>query len=100
MESYNKHYIRHDEKINVIYAFSNAFEKPLISDVCISEKEGRHFNPKLFYRDGCPIYKGNMELRTEEENATWRANQPKQPTTEAEKLWDTINYLVKTIQEG
>lgn len=53
---YNKHYIRVVDGI-VIKGFSDAFEKPLETDICINEKGGRHFeidgriNPHLINRN-------------------------------------------------
>lgn len=49
----NKHYIRLDGESQVIYGFSDAFDEPLDTDVCINEDGGRHFvlfgetNPSL-----------------------------------------------------
>lgn len=40
--TYNKHYIRTENNI-VIKGFSDAFEKPLDTDICINTKGGRHF---------------------------------------------------------
>lgn len=42
-----KHYIRINDKNEVIHGFSNAFEEPLESDICITETGERHFQPQL-----------------------------------------------------
>lgn len=71
----NKHYIR-VENGYVIKGFSDAFETPLETDICISEEGGRHFaingeiNPMLVdFENGVHIYRYDTELRkaTEEE---------------------------------
>ena len=74
MEFYNKHYIRVEDTL-VVKGFSDAFELPLETDICINEKGGRHFeidgeiNPRLFDERMCHIYRYDTELRkaTEEE---------------------------------
>ena len=44
-----KHYIRQDDNGFVIKGFSDIFEQPLETDVCICEDGGRHFE----YRGYC-----------------------------------------------
>ena len=74
MEFYNKHYIRVGNGI-VVKGFSDAFETPLETDICINEKGGRHFeidgeiNPPLYNERMCHVYRYDTELRkaTEEE---------------------------------
>lgn len=39
-----KHYIRTDAAGVIIHRFSNAFEEPLPSDICVNEDGGRHYN--------------------------------------------------------
>lgn len=76
MEFYNKHYIRVENTL-VVKGFSDAFETPLETDICINEKGGRHFtingeiNPSLYDENGCHVYRYDTELRksTEEELA-------------------------------
>lgn len=64
----NKHYIRVTDGI-VIKGFSDAFEKPLEGDPCISENGGRHFelageiNPPLLNENGTHIYRYDTKLR-------------------------------------
>ena len=74
-EFYNKHYIRVENTL-VVKGFSDAFELPLETDICINEKGGRHFaidgeiNPVLVdFENGTHIYRYDTELRkaTEEE---------------------------------
>ena len=63
---YNKLYIRIDDINNIIRGFSDAFEQPLGSDICINEQGGRHFelpilpgqpNPPLQNEDGIHLYR-------------------------------------------
>lgn len=90
----NKHYIRVENRY-VIKGFSDAFETPLDTDICINEKGGRHFaiddeiNPILIdFENGVHIYRYDTELRkaTEEELATElaeiEANKPAAVTEE------------------
>ena len=59
----NKHYVRLDENNFIIKGFSDAFEQPLETDICINENGGRHFtmfdeiNPSLQTIDGFQKYK-------------------------------------------
>ena len=93
MEYYNKHYIRVVDGI-VTKGFSDAFETPLDTDICINEKGGRHFelngviNPPLFNTNFCHLYRyENDTLRkaTEEElEAEYKSNYVEPEPTEAE----------------
>ncbi len=88
MNAKTKHYIRISENKHIIHGFSEAFEQPLETDICITEKGGRHFellgkaNPCLKDENGIFRFKFEITpmLRTEEE---------KQPEL------DTINALPK-----
>lgn len=73
---FSKHYIRLDNYERVIYGFSDSFEQPLETDICICEKGGRHFelngfsNPSLINMDMTHKYKyisGGVVETTEEE---------------------------------
>jgi len=67
---YNKHYIRTDENGFIIKAFSDAFEQPLVTDICVNEDGGRHYNPNIKREDGLPVSKykdGKIVELTEEE---------------------------------
>lgn len=74
---YNKHYIRVEDTF-IVKGFSDAFEAPLETDICINEKGGRHFeidgeiNPSLYNINGTHIYRYDTEIRkaTEEELAS------------------------------
>ena len=44
----SKHYIRKDENKIIIKVFSDAFEKPLETDICINENGGRHYHLDIF----------------------------------------------------
>lgn len=58
-----KHYIRKDANGYIIKGFSDAFEEPLETDICINSKGGRQFellnevNPPLTNMDRCHLYK-------------------------------------------
>ena len=60
---FNKHYIRLDSNNHIIKGFSDAFEQPLETDICINEQGGRQFelngeiNPTLFDGYSCAKYK-------------------------------------------
>lgn len=53
----NKHYITVDGNSLVTKAFSDAFEQPLDTDICVNENGGRHYNLNLTREDGLPKYK-------------------------------------------
>lgn len=65
MNFYNKHYIRTDDRSVIVYGFSDAFEQPLETDICINEQGGRQFrltldsgeNAPLKENHGIPLYK-------------------------------------------
>lgn len=75
----NKHYIRLDENNMIIKGFSDAFETPSETDICIREDIGRHFainntiNPVMFGELGEPLYKYNgfLQETTDAERQTW-----------------------------
>ena len=92
MEFYNKHYIRVVDGI-VTKGFSDAFEEPTETDICINEKGGRHFeideviNPQMFDDNFCHLYRYDGALRkaTEDElKAEREANYVEPEPTEAE----------------
>lgn len=101
MEFYNKHYIRVVDGI-VTKGFSDAFEEPTETDICINEKGGRHFeidgeiNPPMFNENFCHLYRYDGKLRkaTDEElKAEFEANYTEPEPTEEEKLRADIDYL-------
>lgn len=71
---FNRHYIRAEGGL-VTKGFSDAFETPLQSDICINEQGGRHFeingvtNPPLVNEEELHIYRYDKKMRkaTEEE---------------------------------
>ena len=94
---YNKHYIRVENGI-VIKGFSDAFETPLETDICINEKGRRHFeingvtNPFLINKNNTHNFRYDTELRkaTEEELAleleTIKSKEVKSESVETEDL--------------
>ena len=98
MDFYNKHYIRVENTL-VVKGFSDAFETPLETDICINDKGGRHFeidgeiNPPLFTDNMCHIFRYDTELRkatAEELEAEWQANNPEEPVTEEDITLDLL----------
>lgn len=98
MNFYNKHYIRVENTL-VVKGFSDAFELPLETDICINEKGGRHFeidgeiNPSLFNENGTHIYRYDTELRkaTEEELAfEYEVIKPVEESTEEDITLDML----------
>lgn len=72
----SKHYIRINENNHIIHGFSDVFEQPLETDICINEEGGRHFelssktNLPLLNEFGRALYKyinGEILETTEEE---------------------------------
>jgi len=71
MESY-KHYIRINEKNEIICAFSSAFQQPLETDILLKETEDRHCSFQVFSEKYLGKYKykwinGKVLEKTEEE---------------------------------
>lgn len=101
MEFYNKHYIRVVDSI-VTKGFSDAFEEPTETDICINEKGSRHFeidgeiNPPMFDDNFCHLYRydGNLRKATDEElKAEHDANYVEPELTEEELQWQAITDL-------
>lgn len=101
MEFYNKYYIRVVDTI-VTKGFSDAFETPLDTDICINEKGGRHFtideeiNPPIFDERMCHVYRYDTKLRkatAEELQAEYEANYVEPEPTAEERLRADIDYL-------
>lgn len=111
MEFYNKHYIRVENEI-VVKGFSDAFESPLETDICINEKGGRHFeidgeiNPPLYDDRMCHIYRYDTELRkaTDEElEAEWNEIKPKEILSEEDIALDLLadhEYRICMLELG
>ena len=98
MLDFNKHYIRVENGV-VVKGFSDAFENPLETDICINEKGGRHFeidgviNPPLYDERGCHLYRYDTELRKatpEEIETEWQAIKPEEPATEEDITLDLL----------
>ena len=54
---YYKHYARTDSKKNVIKIFSDGFETPIETDVCINDTAGRICEIRYLDKDGKPLFK-------------------------------------------
>lgn len=108
MNIFYKHYIRHDKNGNVIdFASDGAGRSKLDKSYVFLKNGGYQFtwngieNPVIRHVDGCPIYKGKMELRTEEENEEWRTKDPLQEIhKELEELDKTIPRWGEDAIEG
>lgn len=90
----NKHYIRVENGL-VVKGFSDAFELPLETDICINERGGRHFeidgviNPPLYDDRMYHIYRYDTEFRkaTDAElEAEWQKIKPVEEPSEMDKL--------------
>lgn len=101
MEFYNKHYIRVIDGI-VTKGFSDAFEEPTETDICINEKGGRHFeidgqiNPPMFDENFCHLYRydGTLRKATEDELKAEREENYVEPEpTAEERLRADIDFL-------
>lgn len=109
-EYYNKHYIRLDEKNYIEKGFSDAFEDPIVTDICINEQGGRHFeldgviNLSLINMDGRHLFKyvdGKVIKTTEDERVTELATFPKVVEADpmAEYMID-LDYRLSKIEMG
>lgn len=111
MDYYNKHYIKLDANNCIIKGFSDAFEQPEETDICINQEGGRHFellgqvNPSLLDDYGCPEYKFNKDTQTILETS----NVEKQKGLLARKTLDQVKdgkitefsfICNKTIEDG
>lgn len=105
MFGFNKHYIRVENGF-VVKGFSDAFETPLETDICISDKGDRHFeidgevNPPLYSEYGCHLYRFDTKLRkatVEELEAEWLAIKPENQLSEMEKLLQKVVSLEKEL---
>ncbi len=69
----NKHYIRLNKNKDITKIFSDAFEQPEKSDICVNENGGRHFNQidgkYIVNEDGLYIFKydGKIVEKTKDE---------------------------------
>lgn len=107
---YNKHYIRLDANNHIIKGFSDAFEEPLETDICITEEGGRHFelfdtiNPPIVDITGCHLFKyvnNNVLETTEEERAIEFASLPKDvESSQLEEYLIDLDFRLSLIELG
>lgn len=106
--NYNKHYIRLNEHSYIINGFSDAFEKPKETDICICEKGDRHFcvcrvtNAPLLNLDGFPKYKyidGEITETTEEEHQAYLSSLPAPEPTTTDVMANQITQLMLSNAE-
>jgi hypothetical protein len=85
MDGYS-HYIRLDANNIIIYRFSDAFETPLQTDICVATDADRHYNDPYTNERGQFIFKwenGSMVSRTQSElDVEWNNRPPQPPSTE------------------
>ena len=100
---YNKHYIRIREDGCIVDGFSDAFNQPDDTDICINDKGGYQFrlvpggeeNPSLFDWNGIPRYRWDGSaavLRTDEELEADRANIPEPAPTQLDRVEAQVTY--------
>jgi hypothetical protein len=101
-----KHYIRIDSELNIIKGFSDDFEYPLSTDICIEEDGGRQFellgkvNPSLTSNDKY-IYKfvdDQVVMKTEEELSQLSIQEIEH--ARASKLFKVGDTCTNTIYSG
>ncbi|MCL1819418.1 MAG: hypothetical protein FWG36_02035 [Oscillospiraceae bacterium] len=105
----NKHYIRIDNYNRIIKGFSDAFEQPEQSDICINEQGGRHFelfgetNPPPFTMDGIPLYKWDgkaVQRRTDKEIEADRHSVPISKQQLVSELEKSDYMIIKAAEYG
>jgi hypothetical protein len=107
----NKHYIRLDINNNIIKGFSDAFETPLETDICVNENGQRHFelfgevNPNLSDIQGIYLYMfdGQIVVKTDEKiqnEINIINNIPKRPTTEEQRFLDLEMAIAEILGGG
>ena len=78
-----KCYIRLDKEKNIIKAFTTKFEQPILSDICVEDTPGRHFNWNLM-PEGLTDLKGKYNYKYINKSFIKRAESEKY--TEAERI--------------
>ena len=85
MEGY-KHYIRINEQGILVKRFSDAFEQPQSSDICVAEDVGRHYNAPVHNERGQFAFQWNgmgEEARSQAElDSEWGPRPPVPPSIE------------------
>ena len=77
-----KHYIIIDESGSILRGFSDDFEQPEASAICISEDGGRHFeldgviNPPMTDYNGVPLFKFDGKSIVARSQEELEANKP------------------------
>ena len=103
-----KHFITTDETGRVLRGFSDDFEQPEASAICINEDGGRHFelngviNPPMTGYNGTPLYKydgGEVVARTQEEIEADKVEVATLPTLE-ERTAALENAMLELIIGG
>lgn len=97
-----KHFITVDENGVILRGFSDDFEQPSASDICICDDGGRHFelngvvNPPLFDPNGVPLYKLDGAQVVERTQAELDMNKPVvTPLPTFEERLAAVEKLVK-----
>ena len=94
-----KHYITEQHGF-IINGFSDAFQQPVETDICINEDGGRHFqingatNPQIKDDEGFSLYKyinGEISTATQEEQPQYAEVQVNKLRAKRNQLWTNID---------
>lgn len=95
----NNHCIRIDANNIVTYAFSDAFETPISTDILVESNAGRHYNPVLTDSQGNFIYKWDgTQLVTRNQDADYLLTVAKQ--NKLAELQSKCNAALATFQSS
>jgi hypothetical protein len=99
ISDYNRHYIRINDSGYIIKGFSDAYEAPEDTDICINEQGGRQFEilgivtTSMANRESCYLFKyenGEVRKATEAEIQEQRAAIPPSPPDEITMLKEQL----------
>lgn len=99
----SKYYIRLDENNNTVKGFSDDFEKPMDTDICIKENGGRQFelngviNPPLINSQGIYLFKyinNEVIAKTNDEIQQEINNLPTPEPSLEERNRSDIDYIL------
>ena len=100
-----KHYIITDETGRILRGFSDDFEQPDASAICINEDGGRHFeldgviNPPMTDYNGTPLYKFDGKLVIERTKLELDADKPVLVPVPAPSIEERTSALESALLE-
>ena len=100
-----KHYIMTDETKRVLRGFSDDFEQPDETAICINEDSGRHFelnsviNPPMIDAFGVPLYKFDGEKVIERTQKELDADKPVSVPVLAPSIEERTSALESALLE-